>query len=215
MTIAGLIFDCDGTLVDSEGLAAQLLQQLLSEQQILLPTAEVLKRFRGVPFAEFLGGLAEQYASLDTPLLAHEFRSRSLPLLRDQVQEMPGAVAFVRDVRLPICLASNGPREKIETSLKAVGLLDVFGSRIVSAYEVNAWKPSPQLITHAAERLGLAVEACLLVDDSVPGVQAGISAGAQVAGYGETDFGEFVGVANFHPVRDFAELQQLVQRLKR
>lgn len=214
MTIAGLIFDCDGTLVDSEGLAAQLLHQLLAEQQILLPAAEVLKRFRGVPFAEFLGALAEQYANIDTPLLAHEFRQRSLPLLRDQVREMPGAVAFVRDLQLPICVASNGPREKIETNLRAVGLLEVFGSRIVSAYEVNAWKPSPQLITHAAEVLGLAVEACLLVDDSLPGVQAGISAGAQVAGYGETDFSPFAGVANFHAVADFTELEQLVRRLK-
>lgn len=214
MTIAGLIFDCDGTLVDSEGLAARLLQQLLAEQQIALSSAEVLKRFRGVPFAEFLGALSSQYAHIDTPSLAHEFRRRSLPLLRDQVREMPGAVAFVRDVRLPICVASNGPREKIETSLKAVGLLDVFGSRIVSAYEVNAWKPSPQLITHAAELLGLAVDTCLLVDDSVPGVQAGISAGAQVAGYGETDFSEFAGVANFHTVLDFAELQTLLHKLE-
>ena len=213
MAIAGLIFDCDGTLVDSEGLAAQLLQQLLAEQHIHLPVAEVLKRFRGVPFAEFLGELAEQYATVDTPRLAHEFRSRSLPLLRDQVQEMPGAVAFVRDAQLPICVASNGPREKIETNLRAVGLLDVFGSRIVSAYEVNAWKPSPQLITHAAEVLGLAVETCLLIDDSVPGVQAGISAGAQVAGYGDTDFSAFAGEANFYTVRDFVELQQLVERL--
>lgn len=213
MAIAGLIFDCDGTLVDSEGLAAQLLQQLLAEQHIILPAAEVLKRFRGVPFAQFLGELSEHYSAIDTPLLAHEFRNRSLPLLRDQVQEMPGAVAFVRDTQLPICVASNGPREKIETNLRAVGLLDVFGSRIVSAYEVNAWKPSPQLIEHAAVVLGLAVEECLLVDDSVPGVQAGISAGAQVAGYGETDFSEFAGLANFYTVRDFAELQQLVQRL--
>jgi beta-phosphoglucomutase-like phosphatase (HAD superfamily) len=53
----------------------------------------------------------------------------------------------------------------------------------------------------------------LLVDDSVPGVQAGISAGAQVAGYGDTDFSEFAGLANFHPVADFVALERLVVRL--
>jgi HAD superfamily hydrolase (TIGR01509 family) len=213
VTIAGLIFDCDGTLVDSERLAAQLLQQLLTEQQITLPVEEVLLRFRGIPFAQFIRELCAQYPRLDGPQLAHQFRRLSLPLLRDQVEEMPGAVAFVRELQLPICVASNGPREKIETSLGAVGLLEVFAGRIVSAYEVQAWKPSPELIEHAAALLGLPVEHCLLVDDSVPGAQAGISAGTQVAGYGETDFSEFAGVANFHTVRDFAEVGRLLQRL--
>ncbi|GLK88094.1 6-phosphogluconate phosphatase [Pseudomonas turukhanskensis] len=213
VTIAGLIFDCDGTLVDSERLAAGLLHHLLAEQQVQMPVDEVLRRFRGIPFAQFISELSALHPALNGTHLAHEFRCRSLPLLRDQVVEMPGAVAFVRETPLPICVASNGPRAKIETSLGAVGLLEVFGARIVSAYEVNAWKPSPRLIEHAAGVLGLPVTQCLLVDDSVPGVQAGISAGAQVAGYGDTDFSEFEGLANFHEVRNFGELESLVKRL--
>jgi HAD superfamily hydrolase (TIGR01509 family) len=214
VTIAALIFDCDGTLVDSERLAAQLLQQLIAEQREQMPVDEVLRRFRGIPFAQFIGELCALFPTLDGERLAHEFRTRSLPLLRDHVQEMPGAVAFVRGTSLPICVASNGPREKIDTSLGAVGLLEVFDGRVVSAYEVNAWKPSPRLIEHAAGVLGVPVERCLLVDDSVPGVQAGISAGAQVAGYGETDFSAFAGLANFYAVQDFSELAALVQRLR-
>ncbi|MGY4534456.1 HAD superfamily hydrolase (TIGR01509 family) [Pseudomonas sp. TE3786] len=213
MTIAGLIFDCDGTLVDSERLAAHLLQQLLAEQHSKLTVEEVLRRFRGIPFAQFIDELGTLFPALDGAQLAADFRRRSLPLLRDQVQQMPGAVAFVRKLQLPICVASNGPREKIETSLGAVGLLEVFGTRIVSAYEVSAWKPNPELIVHAAALLGVPVNQCLLVDDSVPGVQAGISAGALVAGYGETDFSEFAGLANFYPVRDFAELGKLLKRI--
>lgn len=214
VTLAGLIFDCDGTLVDSERLAAQLLAKLLAEQHVTLPEDEVLRRFRGIPFAQFISELIALYPALNGSHLAHEFRVRSLPLLRDHVKEMPGAVAFVRDAQLPVCVASNGPRAKIETSLGAVGLLEIVDARIVSAYEVNAWKPSPRLIEHAADMLGVPVAHCLLVDDSVPGVQAGISAGAQVAGYGDTDFSEFAGLANFHPVADYAALEQLVQRLQ-
>ncbi len=213
MTIAGLIFDCDGTLVDSERLAAHLLHQLIAEQHFHMPADQVLKRFRGIPFAQFISELVALHPALNGHHLEQEFRRRSLPLLRDHVEEMPGAVAFVRGTTLPVCVASNGPREKIETNLAAVGLLEVFGARIVSAYEVNAWKPSPRLIEHAARLIGVPVEKCLLVDDSVPGVQAGISAGAQVAGYGDTDFSEFAGEANFHVVRDFAELERLVKRL--
>lgn len=213
MTIAGLIFDCDGTLVDSERLAAQLLHQLIAEQHIHIPADLVLTRFRGIPFAQFISELVALHPALNGHHLEEEFRRRSLPLLRDHVEEMPGAVAFVRNTELPICVASNGPRAKIETNLAAVGLLEVFGTRIVSAYEVNAWKPSPRLIELAANLIGVPVEKCLLVDDSVPGVQAGISAGAQVAGYGDTDFGEFAGEANFYGVRDFGELERLVKRL--
>jgi len=213
VTIAGLIFDCDGTLVDSERVAARLLHELLAEQSIHMPADQVLTRFRGIPFAQFISEMIALYPALNGHHLDQEFRRRSLPLLRDHVEEMPGAGAFVRGTTLPICVASNGPREKIETNLAAVGLLDVFGARIVSAYDVNAWKPSPRLIEHAANLIGVPVEKCLLVDDSVPGVQAGISAGAHVAAYGDTDFSEFAGAANFYRVRDFAELERLVKRL--
>jgi HAD superfamily hydrolase (TIGR01509 family) len=122
-------------------------------------------------------------------------------------------VDFVRGLDLPKCVASNGPRSKIETCLSTVGLLDEFQGLIVSAYEVQSWKPSPILIESAARLLGLSATQCLLVEDSVPGVLAGLGAGAQVAGYGETDFSEFHDHDNFHRVKDFGELKSLVQRI--
>ena len=91
--------------------------------------------------------------------------------------------------------------------------MDVFDGMIVSAYEVNAWKPSPLLIQRAAQMLGLTPEQCLLVEDSIPGVQAGLAAGTQVAGYGDTDFSEFEHLANFHRVKDFEQLKALVVRI--
>jgi HAD superfamily hydrolase (TIGR01509 family) len=67
--------------------------------------------------------------------------------------------------------------------LRKVGLLDDFAHRIVSAYDVGVWKPDPGLIEHAAQSLSLAVRDCLLVADSAPRIEAGLSAGALVAGY--------------------------------
>jgi HAD superfamily hydrolase (TIGR01509 family) len=213
LNIAGVIFDCDGTLVDSERLAAGLLREILHQHQVLLSVEEVLQRFRGVQFALCLEGLCRDYPWLPSDEIETEFRARTLPLLRERLEEMPGAVDFVRNLALPKCVASNGPRSKIETCLSTVGLLDVFHGLIVSAYEVQSWKPSPVLIEHAAELLGLPPTQCLLVEDSVPGVEAGLGAGAQVAGYGDTDFSAFVGNANFHRVKDFGELKELVQRI--
>jgi HAD superfamily hydrolase (TIGR01509 family) len=213
LNIAGVIFDCDGTLVDSERLAAGLLRDILKEHNVSLSLDEVLQRFSGVQFALCMEDLCRDFPGLPNIEIVNTFRVRTLPLLRERLKEMPGAVEFVRGLELPKCVASNGPRSKIETCLSTVGLLDVFHGLIVSAYEVDAWKPSPVLIEHAAELLGLQPEECLLVEDSIPGVQAGLGAGAQVAGYGDTDFSEFMDHVNFHPVKDFRELKQLVQRI--
>jgi HAD superfamily hydrolase (TIGR01509 family) len=213
LNIAGVIFDCDGTLVDSERLAAGLLREILDKHQVLLSVEEVLHRFRGVQFALCMEGLCREYPWLPADDIVTEFRTRTLPLLREKLEEMPGAVDFVRNLALPKCVASNGPRSKIETCLSTVGLLDVFHGLIVSAYEVQAWKPSPVLIEHAADLLGLPTAQCLLVEDSVPGVEAGLSAGVQVAGYGDTDFSAFMDNHNFHRVKDFGELKDLVQRI--
>jgi beta-phosphoglucomutase-like phosphatase (HAD superfamily) len=91
--------------------------------------------------------------------------------------------------------------------------LAFFEGRIVSAYEVESWKPAPGLILAAAELLGLAPQRCLLVEDSIAGVSAGLAAGTQVAGYGEFDFSQFEGQPNFHRVEDYAALAELLQRL--
>ncbi|EIK96629.1 putative phosphatase YieH [Pseudomonas sp. M47T1] len=213
MTIKGVIFDSDGTLVDSERLAASLLRDLLAERDIHLPHDEVLRRFRGVQFAIFVGELCEEHGHLDAEPFMRDFRSRSLDLFAAGLDAMPGALDFVRELKLPKCVASNGPRTKIETCLKTAGLWDAFDGNIVSAYEVNAWKPSPELIVAAARMLMLEPGECLLVDDSIPGVQAGLAAGSKVAGYGDTDFSRFEGQPGFHHVPDYTALKALLASL--
>lgn len=213
MTIEGVIFDNDGTLVDSERVAAHLLREQLAERGIALDEAQVLRRFRGVQFAVFIQELCLEYPHLDAEPFMHQFRESSLEVFRQGMAPMPGALEFVRNLTLPKCVASNGPRNKIETTLKAAGLLQYFEGRLFSAYEVNSWKPAPELILHAAKSLGLAPQRCLLVEDSVAGVSAGLAAGTQVAGYGEFDFSMFDGIPGFHRVETYADLEALLSRL--
>lgn len=210
MNIQGIIFDSDGTLVDSERLAATLLQQLLHERDIDLPHGEVLARFRGVQFAVFTARLAAQYPWLDPEPFMHEFRVKSLELFARGMQPMPGAEPFLARSMLPRCVASNGPRNKIETCLGAAGLLGYFQGRIVSAYEVGAWKPDPGLILAAAQALDVPVEHCLLVDDSHAGVEAGLAAGAWVAGYGDEDFSSYLKLPRFRLAPSYEALKALL-----
>lgn len=215
MNIQGIIFDCDGTLVDSEGLAAQLISLLLAEQGIEMTSIDVLQRFRGVQFQRFVDDLQRAHRGLSTETLATQFRARSLPLFREQLKPVAGALDFVEALRIPACVASNGPRSKIETCLKSVGLHDAFKDAIISAYEVQAWKPDPNIMLHAAKALDLPAEQCLVVEDSLPGVEAGLSAGCHVAGFGETDFSRYQGLARFHHCRDYAALQRLIDQQPR
>lgn len=181
--IRGVIFDSDGTLVDSEILSAQVVVEMLAEQGITMDEEDALRRFRGCEFAKFLATLAQDTGLTELDAFTDGFRDRSKARYAAQLQAMPNAVALVRELRVPISVASNGPRDKLDVCLRAAGLLAYFPDRIFSAYEVGAWKPDPALILHAASAMGVAPLDCLLVEDSVVGIEAGLAAGVHVVGY--------------------------------
>lgn len=211
MNIDGIIFDNDGTLVDSEHLAAGLLQRMLAERGVPMAADEVLARFRGVQFAHFMAHVGELDPGFAIEPFVESFRQRSLELFRAGMAPMPGALEFVQGLQVPSCVASNGPRNKIETTLHAAGLLPWFKERIVSAYEVQSWKPAPGLILAGCDLLGLAPERCLLVEDSHAGVQAGLAAGVQVVGYGvDTDFSGYLHLPGFHRAEHYRDLAALL-----
>jgi HAD superfamily hydrolase (TIGR01509 family) len=204
--ITAIIFDCDGTLVDSETLSAQLMSTMLAERGIAISQPDMLLRMRGHKFLEVAQALADRHPAIDPEALMREYRARSYVQLRAELQPIPGAIELVRSLRIKKCVASNGPREKIETCLAAVGLLDAFEGCIVSAFEVGAWKPDPALILHAAAVLDTAPSACLLIEDSVPGIRAGLAAGVRVLGYGEADFSSVIGHPGFTPIESLADI---------
>jgi len=102
---------------------------------------------------------------------------------RSDLQAIEGVHSALERIDFPTCVASSGPREKILLSLELTGLLSRFTDRIFSAYEVGSWKPDPGLFLHAASALGVKPEACVVIEDSLPGVQAGIAAGMRVYAY--------------------------------
>ena len=181
--IKGVIFDSDGTLVDSEVLSAQVVVELLEERNIHIGFEEALERFRGTEFAKFAGALAADHGLTGIEAFTHGFRERSMARYAEALEPIPGAVELVSSLTLPKAVASNGPPDKLNVCLGKTGLLPYFTGFVFSAYEVRSWKPAPGLVLHAAAAMGVAPAECLFVEDSVAGIESGLAAGVQVVGY--------------------------------
>ena len=175
-----VLFDCDGTLVDSETLSAELIAVMLGELGHVTTMQEVLLDFRGRQLAKCIEDLEARYGTLP-PAFAEGFRERAVDVYRARLREIEGAAGLLESIAQPICVASNAPRSKIELCLEAAGLTRFFDRpRVFSAYEVGAWKPDPGLFLHAAEAMRADPARCLVVEDSAPGVTAGLAAGMRV-----------------------------------
>ncbi|MDN0093723.1 6-phosphogluconate phosphatase [Yersinia rohdei] len=179
-----VMFDCDGTLVDSEVLCCQAYVVMFAHYDIHLSLEEVIKRFKGVKLNEIVAQVSKENG-LDEPIEALEklYRAEVARLFDAQLQPIPGAKALLEQITLPVCVVSNGPVSKMQHSLGLTGLLPFFEEKLYSGYDIQRWKPDPALIYHAAKEMQVAAERCILVEDSAAGTHAGIAAGIPVYYY--------------------------------
>jgi len=175
-----VIFDCDGVLVDSERLANEVLVECIRPLGIALSVEDAMARFCGVRMAQCVEQLESMRGGQLPESFVSEFRRRVASVFADRLKPVDGALELVQSMTLPYCVASSAPREKIELSLSLTGFLSYFEGNIYSSYEIEDWKPSPGLFLHACRAMGVAPERCAVVEDSLPGIQAGIAAGMTV-----------------------------------
>jgi len=188
--IKAVIFDCDGVLVDSVGLAGEVLAEYLRDLGFEVTRQEATRRFGSGKMADYVARFEAEMGRRLPEKFEQELRSRREHVFRERLRPVDGAVEFVQALRVPFCVASNGPMAQIEHSLRIVGLHDAFDGRIFSAYSVRAWKPDPQLFLHAGNALGVGPAECAVLEDSELGIGAGVAAGMQtfafLPGGGET-----------------------------
>ncbi|NJD08310.1 MAG: HAD family hydrolase [Methylococcaceae bacterium] len=183
MNYEAIIFDCDGTLVDSERLGNQVLVDCAAELGVPLTLDEALAQFMGGRMADAVAYIESRLGRRLPADFTERARQRMESVFRAELQVVAGAETVLRELAIPYCVASSGPRDKIELSLGLTGLLGYFEGRIFSAYEIGRWKPEPDLFLHAAAVLGVSPDRCAVVEDSVLGVRAGVAAGMTVFGY--------------------------------
>lgn len=212
MNFEAVIFDCDGTLVDSERLGNQVLVECVAELGLIFPLEEAVARFTGNKMADTITVIEQRLGHPVPTDFVPQLRRRMAEVFRARLQPIVGIETVLQGLQIPYCVASSGPREKIELSLSVTKLLPYFQGRIFSAYEVGSWKPAPGLFLHAARALGVAPAQCAVVEDSMPGVQAGKAAGMTVFGYAPAGNEASLAALGAHPFTTMAALLPLLQQ---
>ena len=182
-----VIFDCDGVLVDSEVLALEVELAMLAEQDLHFEREDYVTRFMGLSHEKFHEVIdAEAQSRLGRPIsrsIRDEMARRLRQTMIARLTEVPGAAAAVAATPLLKAVASSSTKEGLERKLRQVGLWPHFEPHVYSADHVTHAKPAPDLFLHAAEKLGVRPQDCLVLEDSVNGVIAARAAGMRVWGF--------------------------------
>lgn len=180
--IRALIFDMDGLLVDSEGLAAVAMDAFLAERN-LKRRPEIHSRLLGRRLVEAIAIVREGYGlEDDVELLIDRYSLLRLEALKGSVTLMPGAIEIIERARLAnlgVALATSGLRLHADVSLAETGLAGRFDSE-TTGDQVTRGKPAPDLFLLAAERMGVDPVEAVVLEDSPLGVEAAVQSGMRV-----------------------------------
>ncbi|CAM5506590.1 hydrolase [Streptomyces xanthochromogenes] len=178
-----VIFDCDGVLVDSERIAARVQVALGAELGWPLTEDEVVDRFIGRSHAAIREQVAARLGEDTAATWSERFEQLHREAVDADLAPVEGLPEALDALTLPTCIASSGSHAKMWHTLGRTGLYERFAGRIFSATEVSHGKPAPDLFLHAARQMGVDPAACVVVEDSQPGVRAARAAGMRSFGY--------------------------------
>ena len=182
MTPAAVIFDVDGTLVDSEPLSYRTWERELARHGYALTTEDITQT-RGFGFPEVHAYFAERIHDFpDIDAFWPRFSGSLFALIDTEMPLFEDAIGAARELRargMPIAVASSSPRARVDRTLAAAGLAGLFDV-VVAGDEVERGKPAPDLFLAAAEKLGVPPERCVAVEDSPVGVESALAAGMTV-----------------------------------
>ena len=180
LNIGAAIFDLDGVLADSEGIHTLAWEEIALEYRLPengLPTHEWI----GYSDTEIVKEVVREHGLPVTSeqLLEHK-RRVYLRLVTEKLKPIPGSIEALSELdSLPLGLATSSSRSEAELTLRTLGIADRF-SVVVTGDEVKHPKPSPDSYLLAAQRLDIAPQCCVAIEDSISGVRSARQAGMTV-----------------------------------
>lgn len=212
-----VIFDCDGVLIDSEGLASIVLSRALRELGWMISAGDCETLFLGTSLKDII---ARAEAEIGQPVPAdfgRRFSAAMVEALAREVETIPGAeaaLAALTAAGMNWRVASNSSHAEMETKFGRTGLDGLVGDRRHSAEDMIRiglnGKPDPHLFLAAAEAGGVPPSRCLVIEDSVPGAQAAKAAGMTCLGYSPKADGHELAAQGAGIFRDMAALPGLL-----
>ncbi len=180
-----VVFDCDGVLIDSEPVSCAATSAELHDAGFPIGAEVIGQRFTGMSTASMLATIEEEAGRSLPDGFADRLHDREVAMFHEDLE----AVAFIAEVLdhldalgVAYCVASSSTPERLEVTLGHVGLYDRF-PRVLSATMVKNGKPAPDLFLLAAREMAVPPDACIVVEDSVPGVRGARAAGMAVLGF--------------------------------
>ncbi|MER5260106.1 HAD family hydrolase [Streptomyces sp. NPDC002855] len=207
-----VIFDNDGVLVDSEPLSNTILAAYLTELGHPTTYEDSLRDYMGAAVHRVHDLVLERSGQRLPEDFDVTFHARVFAAFERELEPVAGAVDVLEKLvvgGVPYCLASSGSHERIRVGHRRTGLDRWFGDeRIFSSEDVGRGKPAPDLFLYAAERMGVAPEKCVVVEDSPLGVRAAVAAGMDVYGFTAMTPAERLAGATqlFGDMKELAEL---------
>lgn len=179
-----IIFDFDGTIVDSEPLANRGLAEVLTEFGFPTTYEQALATYVGLRMIDCVAKIEHVHGRTPPDHFADACRARVAALIDKHLEPVPGAIPFIRACSLTqtIAIASSSRVTSIERGLKRVGLNGMFDGRIFSAADLERGKPHPDVFLTAAEGLAARPRDCIAIEDSILGVRSAVAAGMIVIG---------------------------------
>ena len=183
-----VIFDCDGILVDSESIGARVWVEMAKKIGLSISFKKALDEFTGKSFNSIVESLTKKAKTEIPHDFEKEFRAKTYSAFQADLKPINGIHDVLKKITVPFCVASSGPREKINLNLAKVDLISFFPSdRIFSCYDIRKWKPDPAIYLYAAKQMGFRPEDCIVIEDSPFGVQAAIEGGFDILIYADKD----------------------------
>jgi len=204
----GALFDWDGVIIDSSAQHEKSWEQLAAEIGKPLPADHFVRGFgmKNQAIIPDILGWTDDPAEVDAWSLRKEHLYREV-IREEGIRPLPGVMDLLqlldeRDV--PCAVASSTHRENVETVFDAIGVRRFFRA-VVTAEDVSRGKPDPEVFVRSAGKIGCRPEDCVVFEDALVGIEAGLAAGARVIAVATTNPLDRLGSAHL-AVRSLADL---------
>lgn len=187
MAFEAILFDCDGVLVDSELIYVAVEREHLARIGLHYELNEYMDRFQGLGGTDFWAALDRDHRALGKgplpPNFGPDLDEATMERINRELAEIAGIKQLLQNHDGRRAVASSSRLKRLVHKLRHTGLYAYFDPHIYSGEQVQNGKPAPDLFLFAAQKLDANPQSCLVIEDSVNGVKAGLAAGMTVWGF--------------------------------